>query len=557
MKNWKKKLLSSLLLTLPFVLAACGGEGKAEEAPVTDDGNIVVKLGQQTAPNSKLPKGDSYSDNAYRRLVKEKLGVELDSAFEANGDDYNRQVSLAIASGEIPDIMAVSREELEELADNDLIADLTDIYDEYASDHIKEIYDSFDQVQLDAATVDGKLMAFPGTANDFGPNMVWIRQDWLDKLDIKLDEDGNNAITLEELETTAQTFKEKDASGTGKTMGLAFAHWLSSDNHGGSGYTATAILNAFGAYPKSYLEGEDGKLVYGSNTPEMKEAVAQINQWFKDGLLDPQFGTRTYDDINAMMVNGELGIVPGPWHMSDWGLVQAVGSNPEAKFTPFAIEDKDGKVNGVAKPGVGGFVVVRKGFEKPEIAMEMINLLFDEIANAEDMETQYPEIYEYTQLAVDGSVRPINIEMFKNLSEIDDAVEASKAALGESEIDDINSFIVQSNAKKIKNYLDNPAEADPTDWAVYASRLLAVNDVMAGVREKEIFNEIHPIAIFESVKAAERNGAQIAKLEEGTFIKFVTGEESLDNFDSYVQTWEKQGGKAILEEIQSIVDENK
>lgn len=556
MKNWKKKLLSSLLLTLPFILAACGGESSADEAPVNKDGNIIVKIGQQTAPNSKLPKGDSYTDNAYRRLVQDELGVEIQSAFEANGDDYNRQVSLAIASGDIPDIMSVSREELEELADNDLIADLTEVYEKFASDNIKEIYESFDRVQLDAATVDGKLMAFPGTANDFGPNMVWIRQDWLDKLDIKLDEDKNNAITLKELEETAKIFKEKDASGTGKTMGLAFAHWLSSDNHGGSGYTATAVFNAFGAYPKTYLENENGQLVYGSNTPEMKEALTQVNQWFKDGLLDPQFGTRTYDDINAMMVNGELGIVPGPWHISDWGLVQARASNPDAQFTPFAIENAEGKVNGVAKPGVGGFVVVRKGFEKPEIAMEMINLLFDEVPNSQDIETEFPGIYEYIQLAVDGSVRPINIEMFKNLSEIDDAVQASSAAFGEIPMEDINSFIIQNNARKIKAYLDNPAEADSTDWAVYASRLLAVNNVMSGVREAGIFNEVKPIAIFESVKAAERNGAQIAKLEEGTFIKFVTGEEPISNFDTYVSTWEKQGGSAILDEMQKIINEN-
>ncbi|MEG0292939.1 ABC transporter [Enterococcus sp.] len=556
MAKWKKTLFSSLLFSLPFVLAACGGGG-AKEAPVNADGNTIVKLGQQTAPNSKLPKGDTYSDNAYRRLMKKELGIELESAFEAHGDDYGRQVSLAIASGEIPDIMAVSREELEELADNDLIADLSEVYEEFASDHIKEIYNSFDKVQLDAATVDGQLMGIPGTANDFGPNMVWIRQDWLDNLNIQLDTDKNNAITLKELEDTAKTFKEKDASGTGKTQGLAIAHWLSSDNHGGSAYTASAIFNVFDAFPKTHIKDSNGKLVYGSNTPETKETLVQLNKWFEEGLLDPQFGTRTYDDIHAMMVNGELGIVPGPWHMSDWGLVQAKASNPDAQFTPFAIENDEGIVNGVSKPGVGSFIVVRKDFEKPEVAVQMTNLLFDEIPNSEDMATEFPEIYEYTQLAVDGSVRPINIELFKNLSEIDDAVIASQAALGETNMDDISSFIVKNNAEKIKAYLDNPEGADTTDWAVYASRYLAVNNVMGGVREQGNFNEINPIAIFESVKAAERNGAQIGKLEEGQFIKFVTGEESLDNFDKYVKTWEEQGGKAILEEMQTIVDADK
>ena len=176
--NWKKKLSWAILASAPIILSACGGEDAAVEAPRNADGDIIMTIGQQTQPNSKLPEGDTYSNNAYRRLVKAELGVELESAFEATGDEYTRQISLAMASGDIPDIMVVSRDELEELVDNDLIADLSDIYDEYASDNIKDIYNSFDGVQLDAATIDGRLMALPGTANDFGPNLVWIRQDW-------------------------------------------------------------------------------------------------------------------------------------------------------------------------------------------------------------------------------------------------------------------------------------------------------------------------------------------------------------------------------------------
>ncbi|WP_228065039.1 extracellular solute-binding protein [Streptococcus cuniculi] len=252
----------------PCILVGCGS---ANEALATNDnGDTIITVGQQTQPNSKLPKGDTYENNAYRRLVNEKLGVELQSAFEATGDDYSRQVSLAIASGDIPDVMTVSRDELEELAENDLIADLSEVYEKYASKNIKSIYSSFDNIQLEAATIDGKLMALPGTANDFGPNLVWIRQDWLDRLGIVLDKDGNQAITLEELKSTAKAFKEKDAGGTGKTQGLAFASWLSSDSHGGSAYTASPIFNAFDSYPKMYFKNASGTIEYGSTQIRQK-----------------------------------------------------------------------------------------------------------------------------------------------------------------------------------------------------------------------------------------------------------------------------------------------
>ena len=555
MKSWKLKAWTVTLATASVLLAACGG-GDAKEARTNDDGDIIMTVGQQTAPNSKLPEGDSYSDNAYRRVIQEKLGVELESAFEANGEDYDRQVSLAIASGDIPDMMVVSRDELQELVDNDLVEDLTDVYDEYASDRVKEIYDSYDGFTLGVATIDDKLMAIPGTTNDFGPNMVWIRQDWADQLNLKLDKDGNHAITLDELESTAKAFQEKDPGKTGKTQGLAIANWLTSADHGGSGYTATPIMNAFGAYPKVYLQDDAGKITYGSNTNEMKESLAYMNKLFKEGILDPQFGTRTYDDINAMMVNGELGIIPGPWHMSDWGLVQAKTTNPDAQFVPYAIEDQsgNGRINAVNKPATGGFVVIRKGFEKPELLIQMINLLFDDIAMSDDMQTQFPELYEYAQLAVDGSVKPINIELFPNLSEISDAVAATKAAKGETKIEDIPQFIIQNNARKIKAYLDNPAKAEPSDWAVYASRTLAVNDVMGSVRDAGILDEVSPVVIVQTLDSQERNGAQVGKLEEEMFIKFVTGEEPIENFDKYVKEWNDQGGQVIVDEMQKIVD---
>ncbi|HIZ52590.1 MAG TPA: extracellular solute-binding protein [Candidatus Enterococcus avicola] len=556
MARWKKRLFGSLLFSIPFVLAACGG---SEESTVNADGNTVITIGRQTAPNPKLPEGDSYSDNAYTRLIKEELNIELTSAFEAGGDDYNRQVSLAIASGELPDTMLVgSRDELEELVDNDLIADLSEVFEEKGSQELKDIYASFDNLQLEAATFDDKLMALPSTSDDFGPNMIWIRKDWLDELNIELDKDGNNAITLEELKTTAKAFQENDLDGTGKAVGTALSFWLSSGGHGGTAYTGTAIMNAFGAYPKTYLQDADGKMYYGSNTEAMRESLEYIKEWYDEGLLDKQFGTRTYDDIHAMMLNGEFGIIPGPWHMPDWGLIQAKQSNPKADFVPYAIENvnKDGKINAVSNRGTGQFIVVRKDFKDIDKVMEMINLIYADVMNSDDMEKEYPEIYEYSKLDVDGTVKPYNVVFLNAYSEIDDAVLASKAATGEIPMEDISSFFIKDNANKIKSYMDNPEQADSVNWTRYASRYLAVDQVMGSVRESEILHEEFPPR-FNRIEANERNGAQVGKLEEEMFIKFITGEESLENFDNYVATWNKQGGEAILSEMQSIVDDKK
>lgn len=69
--------------------------------------------------------GDNDTDNAWTRYLKEKLNIQNTNLFEANdGEDYEQKVSMAIVSGEIPDIMVVGDyDTLQQLYENDLIAD--------------------------------------------------------------------------------------------------------------------------------------------------------------------------------------------------------------------------------------------------------------------------------------------------------------------------------------------------------------------------------------------------------------------------------------------------
>lgn len=95
-------------------------------------------------------------------------------------------VSMAMATGNLQDVMLVrSHEELEELVKKDLIADLSEVYENCASKTIKEIYQSYDKSLLSGVRFEGKLMALPETNIDDGPNLFWVRKDWMDKLGLQ------------------------------------------------------------------------------------------------------------------------------------------------------------------------------------------------------------------------------------------------------------------------------------------------------------------------------------------------------------------------------------
>lgn len=552
MATFKKKLISGIMLgAAVLAFAACGK--KDDNAETTTDGKTIITLGRQTAVDPKLPKGDTYNSNAYTRAVDKKFNIKIKDKFEANGDDYKRQVSLAIASGDIPDMMVVSRDEMKELYDNDLIEDMTAVYKDTGSKAIKEAYQSYKNRPIEDGTFDKKLMGLPATAGDLGPSLFWVRDDWTQKLGIKLDADGNGAITIDELHDLAKTFAEKNPGGTAKNTGIAIAPTVVSGSYGGSGYSAMGIGDALGSHPGFWIKGADGKIVNGTVTKETKDTLTLLNSWYKEGILDKQFGTRTWDDISAMMVNGETGIISGPWHIPDWNLFQAKEKNKDVSFKAYALENAQGKVETILNNPTGNFVVVRKGFKKPELAMKIINFIYDDMRNSPTAATDYPEIAAYHASAVDGSTRPFNIEI-NPATELLDTVSDAKAVLdGQKTENDVKYPDTRSLIKTLQTYSKDPAAAKSTDWATYTSRIFGVNDVLVKVRNEGLLTEVDS-PFFGNTKTLEEKGADMDKLREETFMKMITGAKPLSDFDNFVKQWNKQGGAQVTQEVQKAVD---
>lgn len=549
-KVFLAKLISAAVATsLLLGTTACssGASGKEDTSP--EDGSegstIKVSLGRQTLQNVTFPDGDTYEDNAYTRMTEKELNIDITDEFEANGDDYDRQVSLALSSGEIPDMMKVnSLDELNELYENDLIADLTEVYDEYASDYLKSLYDSYDGRALDNVTIDGKMMALPGTSGDSGPSIAWIRSDWMEQLGVNIDEDQDKCITIEELETVAKEFMDKNPESVDNMVGVAFAPWLTSSDSDGT-FTMNSIAYALGAFPKTWME-KDGKVMYGSTSKEMKQALSIAADWFQTGILDPQVGTRTWDDITSLLANGQCGIAFGTWHIPGWLLNSVYALNSKATFEPFVIEDADGMVNCKHNNTTGGYIVVKKEFSHPELAIKIANLFYDDLVNDKMLLEKYPEVSDYVLNGVDGSSRPFNIEINSYTSLLDDYSEMVKGINGELALEDVRTLETRTNIPAIQKYINGNVDAD--NWSRYHSRLKGVG-LIQDLTEKDKFVWLTPI-FPETTSTMETSWANLEKLEEEMFIKIVTGDVDVEKgFEQFVESWNEQGGTQIIKEI--------
>lgn len=562
--SYLKKIISCVLIINLLILCGCGDSGATpstrENAETKEEYEAALYTARTTpygkypeqltytlgklsgANNSNLPDGETYENNAYTRLLNERLNVQNQDVFEAMDEQYTDSVTMVIAQNDLPDVMIVEDlDELQYLVDNDMIADLTDSYNNCMSDTIKNIYGSYGRDILDVVTFGGKIMAIPETNISDGPNLIWLRKDWMDALGLSAPR------TLSDVEEIIRQFKEKDPghNGAGNTVGLVCDTSLCGGCGYSSEYTLDIIFAAYGAFPKQWIYDEDGNVVYGSVQPEAKEALAHIHELYKEGILDQDFLMRTSSNLIELIVDGQCGSFFGPWWAPNNPLMQAVEQNKDAEWQPYLIAtEKSGFTSYHTQNPSGKYIVVRKGYEYPEIACKIVSVLFDYL-RYNDRDNQ--EIVDYYKENVDPTARPFAINVdYNNALQICYG-ELNHVFAGDKSADELN-VLEYSYYEACESYLKDAENASAEDWAAYTSRITAckiLNDGRTNKVESLYFGETETMVT---------DWWSLENLESDTYLKIVTGESSLDEFDRFVENWYQNGGETITKEVRAEIE---
>jgi len=564
MKNKSKTL--ALFLACFLVLAACSNptnntpaapEKSAESSEPADpfgryEEPVQISISIEIDPtDNELPPGDTPLNNQYTRQIKEALNVDVDHQFAASGQNLRQRISLAIASNDLPDAMVVNAVELRQLVEADQIADLTEVYEQYASPDIKTIIENTNGAALDAVTFDGKIMALPGVqANADGIHLLWIRQDWLDKLNLE------PPTTMAELEEVARAFVEKDPDGNGQrdTIGITgpesggklYANFLESKNNL---YGFDAIFSAHDSFPGYWLEGEDGSPVYGSILPETREALASLRDLYSKGLIDPEMGVRNKAD--EPIIAGKSGMFFAPWWMAYGPLTNAVKNDAEANWQAYALPlNQNGEFRPHAATPSTEFVVVRKDYEHPEVPMKLLNNLFkNEQENTFDPSKGGPGYYPLRVVYAPSDEIEFTVKALR------DVLAGNKTA--EDFANDKAYKLLPSDIASIKTIKNEPYDSmDLSTWNPEANwgAWTRAYSIMVGGRPlvDTDFEEV-PSLLYEQTPLMESRWVNLRKLEDETFLRIIMGAAPLETFDSFVENWKRQGGDQITQEVKDAL----
>ena len=571
MKLRKIILASGIGAALMMGLAGCGqGASEATETAVAETGEIAAGTEDSSGESADDGTGkydeiidlhfvrstdetvdkvlearpeETLEDNFWLDTYRDELGINvIYDWIVKGGDEYTQKVNVTIANGELPDVMYVNKTQVQQMQEAGLLMDMTDIFDQYATDFTKEVMNQEGNSPFLPATAGGRLYGIPITNGSVdGVDVMWIRKDWLDKLGLEAPE------TVNELKNVVEQFTIGDPDGNGENdtygIGVAGSPNLFSGNYG----SLKGFFDAYNAHPTIWYE-KDGQLVYGGIQNECKDALSAINEMYENGWINPEFGVMDSTKAGEAAASGKCGITFGPQWLSQTEMLTNYKSDHNALWYAYPIPSLSDDEPSVASTtsGTSQFLVVSKECEHPEAIVKMVNLFIEKCWG----ETGDNESY-YAPADAEGiwKLSPLMPQMpLKNLQGYRDIMEA----LDNGTTDQLNGES-KSIYDKIQQYeAGGEGSEELYGWERgYGKEHSAYSAIDEMEKDGRVLIDEFAGAPGETMT---EKMSTLEKMRDEIFIKIVLGESDISEFDKYVEDFNNLGGAEIQEEVNALKD---
>ncbi|MEK4358057.1 extracellular solute-binding protein [Paenibacillus sp. FSL M7-1455] len=215
--------------------------------------------------------------------------------------------NLLLAGNDYPEMFyasAFSRSDLLKYGKQGAFIPLNDLIDKYAP-NFKAVMEKYPIIAKGITMPDGNIYGLPTIYDPEFKSVLygtpWVKQEWLDKLGLKQPE------TLDDFYAMLKAFKEKDPNGNGQKDEIA---WGAVGTAGIVNYLRGSFgLNNHGTSNINVdTDPETGKIRFIPTDERYKELLQFVNKLYKDGLLEQDIVSVKSTEVDAKGMQGLLGV---------------------------------------------------------------------------------------------------------------------------------------------------------------------------------------------------------------------------------------------------------
>ncbi|MCS7459159.1 extracellular solute-binding protein [Paenibacillus doosanensis] len=325
--NWSKLTALTLSSIMAVSLAAgCsssakpeGGAGQAAgketaDVNVNKAGMPIVKQPVELTFLTGLADtngSNSFEDRLVWKEYAKMTNVKVNFQF-VPFSSLTEKRNLALANGDYPDALYSARvpaSDLMKYGSQGVFVKLNDYIDEYAP-NLKKLMDKYPDLRKALTMPDGNIYSFPSFYSpEFLPMLIgtplWVKQDWLDKLNMK------EPQTTEELYAYLKDVKTTDLNGNGQADEIPYSGT-------GIGPLIDQIKGAWGVGNRGLghkfvdVDPQSGKLRFFRLTQNYKEVLEYVNKLYTEGLIDKDIFTQNGNALYAKGAKDVLGATINP-----------------------------------------------------------------------------------------------------------------------------------------------------------------------------------------------------------------------------------------------------
>ncbi len=492
---------------------------ESEEASTEMRTITILNGAMEDHPPDILPNESFYAVDLNKAL--EEINVQIDW-IHVNRFTLTEQKNILMNSGDFPDVVPVTGDEMVNWADDGILVPLTEYWDEY----YPEIDKYLDDASLLKGQYNGEQYGILWPSSNTGSNHMYIRTDWLNALGLEMPTNPDELYDV----LYAFTFNDPDGNGADDTFGI-------SDHES---FRGTSTIQSYWDVYWDYWSTVDGEIIPDFIRPEMKEVLTYLNKLYADGIFDKDTLVQDMTMLEQKFESGIIGMMGSATWTQNSRTIPNLQKVVEGATVDTWFAFKDGEQTDTIRnlPG-GGTRAVTVTCEHPEAVLEFFNFMISENDSMSPVSAFNHDIIGRESIFEENYTTLGD----KYITELSPTVLSGEAAVNRS---------VMISYNVVSGFTSALSDEDAVEYArlqVEGGTVpsdLYVKDLEALLEHYE-YNEL----VISGPVYAE-NWNDIKTMWDETKVGIISGTLDISAFDEFVQFFYDSNGQEIIDEITAM-----